>query len=401
MTEREQKVTDTLGEEKFDIGLMGMWYGANYGSVMTYYALHTVLTRLGYSVLMIDKQSVETKGFEFELDDTSHARVFAKKHYKHFASTLAVDEMKLLNRYCDTFLMGCDQVWNFFIAKSYGLNYYFDFVEPTKKRISYASSFRHDVSFTPLEKVADVTRELHNFDAISVREKSGVNVLKNEFGIEGTQVLDPVFLLGEEDYSELMKESDLDIKEKYMLSYILNPSDEIRESLLKISKEKNLKLINILDGNPNKFPNFKKQLNLPNTVENITTQDWLYYISHAECVVTDSCHGASFSVIFGTPFVMLSNQNRGTARFDSLAELLNIRERLFFNPVDVSEHMELLNAFDRTEIDKIINMEQKRSIKWLKTALESPKIVDKTILPVLKKSVVVVGHVLMRVLSEQ
>lgn len=105
-----------------------------------------------------------------------------------------------------------------------------------------------------------------------------------------------------------------------MLAYILNPTDEIRESLLKISEKKNLKLINILDGNPNKFERFKKALNLPNTVSDITTQDWLYYIKNAKCVVTDSCHGASFAAIFGTPFVIINNENRGAARFNSLSE---------------------------------------------------------------------------------
>lgn len=135
MTESEQKVFDILGTQKFDIGIMGMWYGANYGSVMTYYALNTVLSRLGYSVLMLDKQAVETKGFEFELDDTSHARVFAKTHYKNFAPSLPVEDMKVLNNYCDTFMLGCDQVWNFTIAKSYGLNYYLDFANSDKKEL--------------------------------------------------------------------------------------------------------------------------------------------------------------------------------------------------------------------------------------------------------------------------
>ena len=385
MTDREQKVIEILGNQKFDIGIMGMWYGANYGSVMTYYALNTVLSRLGYSVLMLDKQAVETKGFEFELDDTSHARVFAKSHYKNFAPSLAVDEMKILNNYCDTFMLGCDQVWNFFIAKSYGLNYYLDFANPDKKRISYASSFGHEVSFTPLEKVAAVTRELNKFDAISVREKSGVSVLKNEFGMKGTQVLDPVFLLDEYDYNGLIEESNLDISEKYMLAYILNPTDEIRESLLEISKKKNLKLINILDGNPTKFPRFKKALNLPNTVEDITTQDWLYYIKNAQCVVTDSCHGASFAAIFGTPFVIINNENRGAARFDSLSEMLDIRERYFINPKDIGNHLDLLEGYDRDRHNKIIDMEKKRSMAWLKEALAKPKDTDKTVKKVLKK----------------
>ena len=385
MTESEQKVFDILGTQKFDIGIMGMWYGANYGSVMTYYALNTVLSRLGYSVLMLDKQAVETKGFEFELDDTSHARVFAKTHYKNFAPSLPVEDMKVLNNYCDTFMLGCDQVWNFTIAKSYGLNYYLDFANSDKKRIAYASSFGHEVSFTPLEKVAGVTRELQKFDAISVREESGVRVLKDEFGIKGTQVLDPVFLLDENDYNELVKESNLDIQEDYMLAYILNPTDEIRESLLKISEKKNLKLINILDGNPNKFERFKKALNLPNTVSDITTQDWLYYIKNAKCVVTDSCHGASFAAIFGTPFVIINNENRGAARFNSLSEMLDIKERYFTNPGEITKRCDLLETYDRNKHNKIISMEKQRSMTWLKEALQKPKDTDKTVKKVLKK----------------
>ena len=49
----------------------------------------------------------------------------------------------------------------------------------TKKELpTHPTSFGHEVSFTPLEKVAGVTRELQKFDAISVREESGVRVLK-------------------------------------------------------------------------------------------------------------------------------------------------------------------------------------------------------------------------------
>ena len=41
--------------QKYDVGIMGLWYGCNYGSIMTYYALNNVVTSLGKSVLMLDK----------------------------------------------------------------------------------------------------------------------------------------------------------------------------------------------------------------------------------------------------------------------------------------------------------------------------------------------------------
>ena len=40
---------------KYDIGIMGFWYGCNYGSILTYFALNSCLKDMGKSVLMIDK----------------------------------------------------------------------------------------------------------------------------------------------------------------------------------------------------------------------------------------------------------------------------------------------------------------------------------------------------------
>ena len=37
-----------------DICIVGLWYGCNYGSMLTYYALHEIIKKMGYSILMID-----------------------------------------------------------------------------------------------------------------------------------------------------------------------------------------------------------------------------------------------------------------------------------------------------------------------------------------------------------
>ena len=41
--------------EKYDVGIVGVWQGCNYGSMMTYYALNRAVQSMGKSVLMIDK----------------------------------------------------------------------------------------------------------------------------------------------------------------------------------------------------------------------------------------------------------------------------------------------------------------------------------------------------------
>ena len=360
-----------LEGKHFDIGVSGVWYGKNYGSLLTYYALYQTLTRLGYSVLMIHKLRV--RKFDLEIDAECHAKSFAEKYYENIAPALWADEMKLLNRYCDMFLMGCDQVWNYGIASSFGLNNYFDYVEDDKKKLSYASSFGHDVSFTPIEKLPIVTKLFHRFDAISVREASAVRVLKNEFGIEGTQVADPVFLLEREEYEEILKDSKAEEDEKFMLAYILDPTPEIREALLYVAEKKRLKLITIIDARGNKKECIKI-LDMPNIIEEtLETSTWLWYIKHAEFVVTDSCHGVSFSLIFHRPFIAIANRQRGIARFESLVDVMGVRDRYVYDAGQIQKDEKLLSNMDFSRIDEIFKMERKRSLKWLKDALASEK----------------------------
>lgn len=367
--EMKEKIEELEGKY-FDIGLAGVWYGANYGSVLTYYALYQTLTKLGYSVLMIDKLRKEEN--DWERNAKVHSRVFAAKHYEGIAPSLKPDEMKLLNRYCDMFLMGCDQVWNYGIASNFGLNNYFDYVEDNKKKLSYASSFGHAVSFTPMEKMPIITKLFHRFDAISVREADAVQILKNEFGVEGTQVLDPVFLLDKEEYKEILVDSKAEETEKFILSYILDPTPEIREALLYAAEKKNLKLVNMLDGRGDRKKN-KEILNLPNIVENLDAPTWLWYMMHAEFVITDSCHGASFSLIFEKPFIAIANKRRGVSRFESLVDMLGIRKRYIHDVGRVQREDSLLSPMDYTEINKIFAMERERSLRWLKDALASEK----------------------------
>ena len=49
------KAVDYGLNRRFDIGYVGWWYGLNYGSVLTNFAMHEVLTkRLNKTVLMLD-----------------------------------------------------------------------------------------------------------------------------------------------------------------------------------------------------------------------------------------------------------------------------------------------------------------------------------------------------------
>lgn len=40
-------------KDHYDVGILGVWYGCNYGSIATYYALQQTIEKLGYSTLMV------------------------------------------------------------------------------------------------------------------------------------------------------------------------------------------------------------------------------------------------------------------------------------------------------------------------------------------------------------
>lgn len=42
-------------KETYDIGIVGNWSFRNYGAHLTYYALYSVLSEMGYDVLMIER----------------------------------------------------------------------------------------------------------------------------------------------------------------------------------------------------------------------------------------------------------------------------------------------------------------------------------------------------------
>lgn len=367
-TSMEKAVRD-VSSDHYDVGIYGVWMGGNYGSVMTYYTLCRTIESLGYSVLMIEKPRISQKDPTHPL---LHSRRFSYERYKAISPMYTLDQLPELNKRCDTFVIGSDQVWNYGVNNWCGNSYYFDFAEKGKRLISYASSFGHSRSFTPAEKRPEVSRLLHRFTGISVREKSAVSILQKEFGVEGTQVLDPVFLPQDSLFEELIADSSCQEKEKFLLSYILDPTPEIREALQYVAEKKQLKLISILDGVPGSFEKNKELMKTEHVLENVQVEDWLYYLKNCSFFITDSCHGASFAIRFHKPFVCIYNKNRGVERFRSLAEVFGLENRFISDVKKIQEDENLLKEIDYAPVEEIMRRERERSLSWLKEKLAAP-----------------------------
>lgn len=283
----------------FDAGIMGWWDGPNYGSKLTYYALYRFLELAGYSPVMIWPPHIP----RYQFSD------FAKNHYR-ISQYRPVDKMWDLNQYCDSFIVGSDQYWNYRLD-NYEHFRMLNFAGESNKKISYATSFGHDKLFFPPHILEEAVFFMRRLDYVSVREADAVRIARDTFGVEATRVIDPAFIIDKSEYDALAEKAVHKTSDKYILGYYLDPDNDKKKALKQAADTFGLKTVSIVDiqGYAGK-KEFMQDCNVLSDPQP-TVYDWLYQFQNAEYVVTDSFHGACFAIIYNKPFVAYRNTRRG------------------------------------------------------------------------------------------
>lgn len=330
---------------------------SNIGGILQAWALQTVLEDMGHrvEVLMPRRMKSETS-FEvkvkralLKLADRLHDDDFKRKniHFR-FIESLTEDAVKGY----DAIVTGSDQVWR--------KQYFCHMWQPTEienaflgfcadaniRRIVYAASLGLDYweyDKTETQKIRDA---LDRVDAISVRELSAVDILRNATGHHASFVLDPTMLISPERYQALVKKK-LAKAPGGMISYILDNTDAKQQLIDKVTHTKQLQHI---------------ELNRPG----ITVKQWVAAIATAEIVVTDSFHGCVFAIIFGKPLVFVTNTARGNVRFDSLIRTFGIGANLVANVDDYDPKKDYSLP---TNLVEIITKLRQQSVHFLDTVL--------------------------------
>ena len=162
------------------------------------------------------------------------------------------------------------------------------------------------------------------FDAVSVREESGVTLCKEHLGVNASWVLDPTLLVDTRYYVEHIAKDETDYPSSMCFGYILDSSDEKEAIFNHIATTQGLQMSsfqNVDDSDNGAAP---------------SVESWLKAFHDAEFVFTDSFHGCVFSIIFNKPFVVYGNVNRGMARFHSLLSMFGLKNRLVTTPDDAA-----------------------------------------------------------------
>lgn len=213
--------------------------------------------------------------------------------------------MEMIREYgLEALLVGSDQTWR----PIYNVNRLSDMFlhfagNFSGKRVAYAASFGVDY-WEYSEKQTSVCSSLAQlFDAVSVRETSGVALCERYLGIDAVAVLDPTLLVRKETYAELCMKVPV-FKKRYLAAYVLDSAKEVDLTITEEAKKRGLPILRYSAYGQAK----------------LTIEEWIAIFRDASFVITDSFHGTVFSIIFEKPFRCVVNERRGGVRFADLLE---------------------------------------------------------------------------------
>mgnify|MGYP003263350715 CR=1 FL=1 len=365
------------------IAILTLPLHTNYGGILQCYALQTVLQRMGHKVrvlvkpqyghsyyiiypLAICKRIIKRYIFGKKVDIWLAPHEIAGQHIDRFIKRY-IRQYKCRNwnselvQRLDAIVVGSDQVWR--PAYSQPIEQAFlSFLEDTQiKRVAYAASFGVDICEYTKEQLEICSFLLKKFDAVSVREASGVNLCRRYFGVEALQMLDPTLLLSADDYRALIRKAHTEPSKGNMLVYILDKTPEKEFWVEKIARDKGL-IPFWLDSSNERTDNLplEKQIKMP-------VEQWLKSFDDAEFVFTDSFHGCIFSIIFRRQFLAFGNQERGLSRFHSLLDLFSLNERLIISSDD---YLPNYSVIDFDEVYKKLDQLKIRANEFLTTILK-------------------------------
>lgn len=211
----------------------------------------------------------------------------------------------------DVYVAGSDQIWNPLFQNGKDPAFFLQFAPEGVKRVSYAASFAGDTLSN-----ADRARMkpwLKTFDAVSVREKSGVKLLR-EMGLDGVQVCDPVFLLPKEQWETLAVAPKQD---DYIFVYDFENTLLIKELTLKLSKQTGRKIVSV-------FTNDYADL----IFIDLGPCEFVGMIQNAAMVISNSFHATAFSMIFHKDVYVVGRTEGINARMSDLLDSIGLSERL-------------------------------------------------------------------------
>lgn len=365
----------------------------NYGGLLQAYALKSCLEDLGHDVTVLDREDkmpgpgglkaplvYGNRILKRLLKGDGAPEVFREKRFRKELPVVGRNTSAFVDRYIaprllksfrqvgkdeyDAFVVGSDQVWrpryfpgveDAFLAFANGWDV---------RRIAYAASFGTDELEYESELLERCTKLLDKFDAVSVREASGLRMCSEWFDYDkAVHVLDPVMLLDADRYRKIASVSTSHDAKGKVLTYILDKNPQKQTVIDFISRVSGMDVCDV------SVRPYDRDLPLEERVVPPVGQ-WLSGFDDADFVVTDSFHGCVLSIMMHKRFIAVGNSSRGMARLQSLMDMFGLDMRLVhgIDPDDDGEFF--LTDPDWDHVDAVLTGRREECIDFLKNNLK-------------------------------
>lgn len=378
------------------IGILTLPFNWNYGGIIQCFALQTVLQRMGHEVIVLNRKFNNPRLREVMLRLGSIVKCFVRRYFlgnesirlsnpflhsyyikypimdnrairdfvhSNFKITSSKASSRALRSYVlrhqpDCIVVGSDQVWRECYCPCI-IDYFLGFLPSGCKvrKIAYAASFGVQDSPISARWLDECIRLAERFDALSVREDSGVTLMQEVFGLQAKHVLDPTMLLEREDYRLLVSKEDKAAASTGVLAYILDKTPEKKQIMDDVAGKLQLPCRSFI-------PDAEKVCVLPSVGQ------WLAAFDRAGFVITDSFHGCVFSILFRKNFIVILNKDRGADRFHSLLKQFGLQNRLISGYGDLEKRAgELFKPIDYAAVEEKLSRLKADSLRFLREAL--------------------------------
>lgn len=365
------------------VGIITFHAANNFGAVLQCYALQQTIKRLGFDVEIIDYRPkaittgykamirhpislIKAKGINQALKRIFNFVLMARiclRNYRFYMfrkCNLNTSKNVFYNKESlrtdppqyDIYIVGSDQVWNPYITHGLDSSFFLDFARKDKVKIGYGVSIGQTKDINEIFK-CQIKEHIGHMNFISSREKTAAIFLEKLINKEVYNVLDPTLLLDSYSWDKCVEYTK--VKNKYLLLYNLQPNKHMIDFANRISKKYDLDVICFNKNEAN---------NAYNTFAYNNPNKFLGYIKNSEIIITNSFHGAVFSIIFHKPFYTFVHDTRGERMVD-LMEELGLQDRIIRKDID-----EINFNIDYEEIDRILSIKRIESLEFLVKALE-------------------------------
>ena len=290
------------------IGILTLPFGPNYGMNLQLYALQEILRQMDCNVVVINRKWNRIRrnsGVIAAIKRYFYYKFVCNRIFRFYQNNINLSRpcytSEEIANVCkdydlDVVVIGSDQVWRIENTRGANLDFFGGFSDYLKnvKLFSYAASFGNDKWKGTTDETKAISVLLKKFGAISVREETAILMCSELFDVDSVCTLDPTLLLPAIDYPIAPKYG---FTNSIIVSYILDKSETKRKIVDNIRKHKHIeKHFELYPPNRKSYTRYK-----------YSVEEWLYYISNASFIVTDSYHGMLFSIIFKRQFLVLGN----------------------------------------------------------------------------------------------